>query len=105
MKLITRRQQDWTHRYESIAQEASKLSVTSAILDGELVALLPSGISSFQALQNAGRNGSTANLVYYVFDLLHLNGHDLRPLPLLQRKELLADLLKTGKVEQTCTYD
>ncbi|MCE9526652.1 MAG: DNA ligase D [Planctomycetales bacterium] len=100
VKLLTRRQQDWTHRYESIAREASKLSVKSAILDGELVALLPSGVSSFQALQNAGKNGSAANLVYYVFDLLHLNGHDLRTLPLLQRKKLLADLLKTGRSQR-----
>src|SRR4051794_38241136 len=46
--LITRRHQDWTHRYKSIATAATKLPVDSAVLDGELVALLPSGISSFQ---------------------------------------------------------
>src|SRR5207245_228993 len=46
-KLITRRHQDWTHRYRSIAAAASKLPVDSAVLDGELVALLPTGVSSF----------------------------------------------------------
>lgn len=96
VKLITRRFQDWTHRYTTIAKEAAELAAETAILDGEVVALLPSGISSFQDLQNAGKNGSAANLVYYVFDLLYLNGHDLRPLPLVQRKELLAELLKSG---------
>lgn len=99
VKLITRGSQDWTHRYPSIADEAAELAAETAILDGEIVALLPSGISSFQALQNAGKsgqNGSTASLAFYVFDLLFLNGNDLRPLPLMQRKELLAELLKTG---------
>ncbi|MBC7855816.1 MAG: DNA ligase D [Pirellulaceae bacterium] len=96
VKLITRRFQDWTHRYTPIAEEAVQLPADSASLDGEIVSLLPSGISSFQDLQNAGKRGSTANLIYYVFDLLYLNGHDLRSLPLAQRKELLAELLKTG---------
>ncbi|MBC7855715.1 MAG: ATP-dependent DNA ligase, partial [Pirellulaceae bacterium] len=78
VKLITRRFQDWTHRYTPIAEAAVQLSADTAIFDGEIVALLPSGISSFQDLQNAGKRGSTANLIYYVFDLLYLNGHDLR---------------------------
>src|SRR5262245_29879283 len=91
--LITRRDQDWTHRYKSIAAAASKLPVDSAIVDGELVALLPSGVSSFQALQNAGRLGSDANLVYYAFDLLYLDGYDVRGLPLEQRKKRLQELL------------
>ncbi len=93
VKLITRRHQDWTHRYKAIAQAVQALPAESAILDGELVALLPSGVSSFQALQNAGKAGSDAKLVYYVFDLLYLDGYDLRRLPLLERKDLLQSLL------------
>src|SRR5207237_1524 len=85
--------QDWTHRYKSIATAASKLPVDSAVFDGELVALLPTGISSFQALQNAGKLGSDARLVYYVFDLLYLDGYDLRRLPLEERKQRLRELL------------
>lgn len=92
-RLITRNGQDWTHRYPAISQAASRLSVDAALLDGEVCALLPSGVTSFQALQNAGRNGATAQLVYYSFDLLHLNGHDVRPAPLSARKELLRELL------------
>src|SRR4029079_11756152 len=91
--LITRRQQDWTHRYKPIATAASNLPVDSAVLDGELVALLPSGISSFQALQNAGKLGSDSRLVYYVFDLLYLDGCDFRGLPLEKRKERRRELL------------
>jgi bifunctional non-homologous end joining protein LigD len=94
VKLITRRLQDWTHRYSLVSNAAARLPAKTAILDGEVVALLPSGVSSFQELQNAGKVGSPANLVYYAFDLLYLNGHDLRSLPLVRRKVLLAELLK-----------
>jgi bifunctional non-homologous end joining protein LigD len=73
-----------THALESIPGEV--------ILDGELVALDEKGRSSFQLLQNHLRSGR-GNISYFVFDLLHLNGRDLRGLPLLQRKELLRDLL------------
>ena len=100
VKLITRRSQDWTHRYAPVAEEAAQLAAETAILDGEIVALLPSGVSSFQDLQNAGKTGSLAKLAYYVFDLLYLNGHDLRPLPLEERKKLLAELLKSGISER-----
>jgi len=72
------------------------LPVDSAILDGELVALLPSGLSSFQALQNAGKPAENTRLVYYVFDLLYLDGYDLRRLPLSERKERLREMLDDG---------
>jgi bifunctional non-homologous end joining protein LigD len=91
--LITRRHQDWTHRYSSVAAAAADLPVDSVVLDGELVALLPSGVSSFQALQNAGKLGSGTKLVYFVFDLLYVDGYDYRHLPLDQRKEKLKELL------------
>lgn len=94
VSLITRRHQDWTHRYHTIAQAAAELPVDSAVLDGELVALLPTGVSSFQALQNAGKPGSEARLVYYAFDVLYLDGYDLRSLPLVERKEKLRELLE-----------
>jgi bifunctional non-homologous end joining protein LigD len=54
---------------------------------------LPSGVSSFQALQNAGKLGGDARLVYFAFDLLYLDGYDLRPVPLADRKERLHELL------------
>jgi bifunctional non-homologous end joining protein LigD len=106
--LITRRHQNWTHRYQPIAQAAEELPVESAILDGELVALLPTGISGFQALQNAAKLGSDARLVYYAFDLLYLDGYDLRALPLVERKECLRELLDdsdTGVIQYSDHVD
>lgn len=97
-RLITRNQQNWTDRYPTIATAAAQLDVDNAILDGEVVALLPNGVSSFQALQNAGRRGSPAKLSYYVFDLLYLNGKDLRRAPLIERKQSLHALLSQGNV-------
>jgi bifunctional non-homologous end joining protein LigD len=99
-RLITRRHQDWTHRYRSIAQAVGGLAVDSAILDGELVALLPSGLSSFQALQNSDKPAENTRLVYYVFDLLYLDGYDLRRLPLAERKERLRELLDGGEAAE-----
>jgi bifunctional non-homologous end joining protein LigD len=92
-RLITRRHQDWTHRYRGIAQAVSGLPVDSAILDGELVALLPSGLASFQALQNADKPAENTRLVYYAFDLLYLDGYDLRRMSLAERKERLREIL------------
>jgi bifunctional non-homologous end joining protein LigD len=92
-KLITRRQQDWTQRYPEVAAACAAVPAQSAVLDGELVALLPSGVSSFQALQNAARPGGDARLVYIAFDLLYLDGYDLRRVPLIDRKQRLHELL------------
>jgi bifunctional non-homologous end joining protein LigD len=61
------------------------------VIDGELVALDAHGKSRFQFLQNALR--TTANLRYCIFDIMFLDGQDLRSLPLVQRKELLRDIL------------
>jgi bifunctional non-homologous end joining protein LigD len=94
VRLVTRNQQDWTHRYGAVVEAAAQLDVQNAILDGEVVALLSSGVTSFQALQNAGKKGSNAQLAYYAFDLLYLNGDDLRAAPLIERKELLQQLLE-----------
>ena len=92
--LITRKGLDWTHQFSPIAEAASALPVESAILDGEVVVLLPDGRSSFQALQQAFSGRPPGALVYYVFDLLEYDGEDLRQQPLIDRKQLLALLLK-----------
>src|SRR5438128_12417151 len=63
-----------------------------AVLDGEVVVLDAEGKSHFQLLQNYQKTGK-GHLRYYVFDLLYLDGRDLRDLPLVRRKELLAELL------------
>jgi len=93
-KLLTRKGLDWTARMPDIADAAAKLHVESAILDGEAVALDKHGVSNFADLQAAFHEGRQRYITYFAFDLLHLNGHNLRGLPLTDRKRILADLLR-----------
>jgi bifunctional non-homologous end joining protein LigD len=93
VQLLTRSGLDWTHRMRSLATSLEALSAKTALLDGEVIVLDERGISSFAALQAAFQEGAKHALHYYVFDLLHLDGHSLRNLPLTERKALLADLL------------
>ena len=99
ISLFTRRAQDWTARFALIAQAAQQLSVRRALLDGEVVALNDDGTYNFQLLQNSMNHGQKAPLIYYAFDLLHLDGRDLRSLPLIERKELLRELLSRSARE------
>ncbi|HXT66811.1 MAG TPA: non-homologous end-joining DNA ligase, partial [Nitrospiraceae bacterium] len=92
-KLVTRTGRDWTSKLQQIAEAAATLPVKNAWLDGEVVALKPDGSISFQALQNAFDTRSETNLVYYVFDLLYLNGYDTRRVGLLKRKQALAAII------------
>jgi bifunctional non-homologous end joining protein LigD len=77
-------------KYTIIATALQRIA-HDAVLDGELVALDDQGVSRFQLLQNALR--SKTNLRYYVFDILRLDGNDIRHLPLIKRKELLKEML------------
>ena len=92
-RIFTRSGQDWTDKFASIAQALGKLDVASALLDGEIVALDDHGISSFGRLQAGLKDGRTP-LTYFVFDLLELDGRDLRKEPLIRRKERLRALLE-----------
>ena len=91
---LTRNHKDWTARLAALAEEAGKLPVRTAILDGEVVALRADGTTDFQKLQNAFREKRADDLVYWAFDLLHLDGVDLSDRPLEERKGLLAQLLE-----------
>ncbi|MEX0642290.1 MAG: DNA ligase D, partial [Pirellulales bacterium] len=86
---ISRNGHDWTAKFPDLGRAAAALPVTTAILDGEVVAMQPDGTTSFQSLQNAFQTGSTANLLFFVFDLLYLDGYDVRALMLEDRKSLL----------------
>ena len=98
VKLLTRRGLDWTKKFPAIAEAVGKLPAGTALIDGELVAECSDGISSFSLLQEDLKNGRHDRMVFYVFDLMHLDGADLKPLPLATRKAALARLLaKTGK--------
>ncbi|HVG10502.1 MAG TPA: DNA ligase D [Thermoanaerobaculia bacterium] len=100
VRMVTRSGKDWTDRFGPIVEAITALPATEALLDGEAAVLLPNGTTSFQALQNALGEGGE-NLVYFAFDLLHLDGYDLRPVPLLQRKEALTALLASQPKEGT----
>jgi bifunctional non-homologous end joining protein LigD len=91
--LITRGGLDWTHRMPDIARALAELPVQSALLDGEVVVFDEQGKTSFADLQAAFQEGKKKRLTYVVFDLLHLNGHNLRGLPLAQRKRILEQVL------------
>jgi bifunctional non-homologous end joining protein LigD len=93
VKLLTRTGLDWTHKYPPIAAAVSALGARQAYLDGELCGVFPDGITSFSMIQAASDAGNAAGLVYFIFDLLHLDGDDTGALPLIERKAQLAALL------------
>ncbi|AUX78697.1 non-homologous end-joining DNA ligase [Sinorhizobium fredii] len=97
VRIITRGGHDWTHRFPAIAEAASELGVGTAILDGEAVVLDEEGRSDFGALQRSlgGRGGkrSSTESVFFAFDLLYFDGHDLTETELSVRRHLLEDFL------------
>jgi bifunctional non-homologous end joining protein LigD len=90
VRLFTRRGYDWTGRYPAIASAAAKIRGQSFTLDGEAVVCGDDGVAIFDALH---RHGTVRAAILQAFDLLELNGEELRPLPLGQRKARLARLL------------
>ena len=91
--LRTRKGLDWTDKFAPLVEPLLKLPCSSALLDGEVAVADAKGRTDFGALQNALSTGN-GNFAYYVFDLLHLDGEDLRRLPQIERKEMLAALLR-----------
>lgn len=87
---FTRNGKDWTRKLPGLAQALAGLGLTSTWLDGEIVVAGENGLPSFQALQNAFDSARTGSIEYFVFDLPFLEGHDLRELPLVARRDLLA---------------
>jgi bifunctional non-homologous end joining protein LigD len=85
VKVFTRRGNDWTGRFKKIADDAWHIAAGSAIIDGEVIVPSETGVSDFSVLQNELRGKST-KLVLYAFDLLYLDGFDLRKAPLFERK-------------------
>jgi bifunctional non-homologous end joining protein LigD len=94
--LFSRRGLDWTERFPRLAKTLGKLPVRAALIDGEAVALDEGGYSSFALLQEALSAGKTDELVYYAFDLVHLDGWNLEEAKLVDRKALLKPLIPEG---------
>jgi bifunctional non-homologous end joining protein LigD len=100
VKLLTRSGLDWTAKFgEAIAVALADLPVTEAIIDGEVVAENAAGAPDFSALQDALSTGRTERLIFYAFDILYLDGYDLRLAPLVGRKSALeAVIIAPGAV-------
>ena len=92
-RLITRSGLDWTHRYGDLGAAFAALPCRDAVIDGEIVVLDAAGVSHFKDLQKALSEGAGNRLVFYAFDLVHLNGWDVSAAPLERRKGLLRQLL------------
>src|SRR3954469_5275816 len=93
VRLLTRTGLDWTHKYPAIASAVSDLPARQAYIDGELCGVRPDGTTSFSIIQAASDGGHAAALVFFLFDLLFIDGEDLQSAPLRDRKERLRNLL------------
>jgi len=91
-RVFTRNGHDWSDRYPSIVRAASNLRCQSAIIDGEAIVQDEYGRSDFESLQSAMKT-RPHSIILYAFDLLHLDGKDLRQHTLVQRREKLKALV------------
>jgi ATP dependent DNA ligase domain len=92
-RLLTRTGLDWSGKYPSVIATLAKVRAKTVYLDGELCGVGDDGLPSFSQTQAASDGERGVRLVYYVFDLLHLDGTDTANLPLIERKALLEPLL------------
>ena len=92
VRIVSRNEKDLTAAYPSVAAAARRLTAAQATLDGEIVALDAAGRPSFQALQHRAAHPGHV-IVFYAFDLLHLNGKDLTGAPLHERRGALSQML------------
>ncbi len=93
VRVYTRTGLDWTERFAPIAEAAKALAGRQLIMDGEATVFGKTGLPDFQALRRELGKRSSTRLTFQAFDLLYLDGYDLRNLPLVERKALLKDLL------------
>ncbi|MGY4435091.1 bifunctional non-homologous end joining protein LigD [Bradyrhizobium sp. F1.13.1] len=104
IKVFTRRGHDWTHRFRKIARDAFEIKAGSAIIDGEVVVPSANGATDFSVLQNELKGRST-KIVLVAFDLLYLNGRDLRAAPLLERKRQLRKIIEGTDIQFSESFE
>jgi bifunctional non-homologous end joining protein LigD len=104
VKVFTRRGHDWTNRFRKVANDAWHLKASAAIIDGEIVVPAADGTTDFSVLQNELKGAST-KIVLVAFDLLYLNGRDLRKVPLLQRKAALKKIITGSDVQFSESFE
>lgn len=103
-RLLTRSGLDWTGRFPSLAKALSKLKVRSAIIDGEAVVLMENGATSFSGLVASLEAGRSDDMSFVAFDLLYLDGVDVREAPLVDRKDLLQALIARASNRKHLRY-
>ena len=96
VSLLTRTGLDWTHKYPPIVVALSVLPLQEAYFDTELCGVRPDGKTSFSLIQAASDTGNADALVFFMFDLLYLDGDAISSAPLLERKDRLRDLLSNA---------
>ncbi|RUY28892.1 MULTISPECIES: RNA ligase family protein [unclassified Mesorhizobium] len=97
IRLLTRRGYNWTARYKVLADQAAAIEADDFIIEGEAIVVDEAGRSDFHALQSAVSSRETYQDYYLIaFDLLHVNGHDLRSMPLEDRREILQGMFGAG---------
>lgn len=97
VKLLTRSGLDWTKKFgKEVVAALQALPLGTALIDGELVVESGSGASDFSALQADLSAGRSDRFAFYAFDLLYLDGYDLRALPLIERKTMLEQVVSAG---------
>ena len=94
-RMCSRSGKDWTHKFRTLARTIAQLPIESAVFDGEVVVMDEHGITSFQTLQHRIGSPRDTDMRYCVFDLVYLNGFDLTKLPLLDRKQILTEVIAT----------
>jgi bifunctional non-homologous end joining protein LigD len=104
VKVFTRRGNDWTNRFRKIAADAWNINAGSAIIDGEVVVPAANGTTDFSVLQNELK-GRSKKIVMVAFDLLYLNGYDLRRLPLFERKALLKKIIDKTDIQFSESFE
>ncbi|MDA9488863.1 non-homologous end-joining DNA ligase [Bradyrhizobium sp. CCBAU 11361] len=104
VRVFTRRGHDWTNRFKKVADDAWHIKAGSAIVDGEIVVPAADGTTDFSVLQNELKGKSTS-IVLVAFDLLYLNGRDLRKLPLFQRKTELKKIIDGTEIQFSESFE
>ncbi len=87
VNLISRNNKSFNEKFYPVTTALKKCKIT-AIIDGEIAVLNDNGIAHFGSLQN-WRSEADGQLVYYVFDILYLNGYNLKNIPLIERRTIL----------------
>jgi bifunctional non-homologous end joining protein LigD len=104
VKIFTRRGHDWTHRFKKAAHDAWRIKAKCAVVDGEIVVPAADGTTDFSVLQNELK-GSSDKIVLVAFDLLYLDGRDLRRLPVRQRKAALKKIVAGTDVQFSESFE